>query len=87
MKKDGPTPLEVQNTKETLLRDYENSSRQNGFYLSEISGREENGEDLKDLFGLPDFYNGLTAASIQDAARQYLDTGRYVKVLLFPDKK
>ncbi len=87
LKNDGPTALEVENTKETLLRDYENSSRENGFYLTEIAAREENGESLANLFALPDFYNALTAGSIQAAARQYLDTTRYVKVVLFPDKK
>jgi hypothetical protein len=33
------------------------------------------------------FYNRLTASMIREAAREYLNTDRYVKVTLFPEKK
>jgi hypothetical protein len=70
--------------RETFLRDYETSARENGFFLREIAARYEYGEGLKDLFGLADFYKKIDAATIQDAARQYLDTSNFVQVKLFP---
>jgi predicted Zn-dependent peptidase len=39
------------------------------------------------LWDLPAFYNKVTAADVRDAARLYLNTQRYVKVVLVPEKK
>ena len=36
---------------------------------------------------IPDFYKKIDKAMIQDAAKKYLDTKRYVEVMLFPEKK
>ena len=33
------------------------------------------------------FYDQLTAPLLRDAARTYLDTNRYVKVVLLPEAK
>jgi predicted Zn-dependent peptidase len=45
------------------------------------------GEDVADVFAMNDFYNRITAAAIQDAAKTYLNEKNYVKVSLFPEKK
>jgi zinc protease len=86
LKKDGPTSQQVADVKAAMLRDYETTSRTNGFYLREIAARHRNGENLDDLFGLERFYNGINASMVQEAARQYLDTSNYVKVTLFPER-
>jgi zinc protease len=83
-KQQGPSASAVSDARETFLRDYETSSHENGFFLREIAARYEYGEGLKDLFGLADFYRKIDAATIQDAARQYLDTSQFVQVKLFP---
>ena len=36
---------------------------------------------------MPEFYAGITPAMIQEAAKKYLDTANYVKVVLLPQKK
>jgi zinc protease len=82
-----PSDTQVSDVKETMLRDYETSSKQNGFWLTNISLRYEYGEDLASLFNLNDYYNKLTPAVIQDAAKTYLDIKNYVNVSLFPEKK
>lgn len=84
LKTNGPSASAVTDVRETFLRDYETSARENGFFLREIAARYEYGEGLKDLFGLADFYKKIDAATIQDAARQYLDTSNFVQVKLFP---
>jgi zinc protease len=86
LKKDGPTSQQVADVKAAMLRDYETTSRTNGFYLREIAARHRNGETLDDLFGLERFYNGINASMVQEAARQYLDTSNYVTVTLFPER-
>jgi zinc protease len=86
-KSKGPTPKQVADVKETMLRDLETSSKTNGFLLTNISARYETGEDLETLFNLADYYNRITPELIQQAARTYLNTGNYVLVELFPEKK
>jgi predicted Zn-dependent peptidase len=39
------------------------------------------------LFDLASWYQKLTVSAVQDAAKRYLNTSRYVKVTLFPEKK
>ena len=73
--------------KETLLRDLETNSKQNGFLLAEHLFPIPAVGGLATLFGLEDYYKKLTAATIQEAARTYLDTNNYVKVTLFPETK
>ena len=44
------------------------------------------GEDVDSFFQIADTYRALTAADIQNAAKEYLNTQRYVKVVLVPEK-
>ncbi len=86
LKTEGPSPRDVSDTKEILIREFETGSKQNGYLLAQLVGRYENGEDIDSLFQVPRTYANITADDIQAAAREYLDTKRYVKVLLFPEQ-
>jgi len=86
-KANGPTDQQVADEKETLLRDFESNSKTNAYILNEISGRYTNSEDPVVLWSIPDFYKKLDKAMIQAAAKTYLNTNRYVEVMLFPEKK
>ena len=59
----------------------------NNYLLSQISARYQNGEDPAGVWRLPDFYNKIDKAMIQQAAKTYLNTNAYVEVMLFPEKK
>jgi zinc protease len=84
---EGPTDKQVADVRETMLRDLQTSSKTNGFLLTNIAARYETGEDLATLFNLADYYNKLSPAVIQEAAKKYLNTDNYVLVELFPEKK
>jgi zinc protease len=88
-KKDGPTEKQVADAKEGFLRDLETNLKSNGYLLTQIYLKYQMGEEneLPVLWDLASWYNKLSAAGIRDAARTYLDTGRYVKVTLMPEKK
>ena len=73
--------------KEKLRRDFETNRKQNNYLLAQLSIRYQYGEDLTTLFTLEEFYNKLTPAAIQDAAKQYLNPANMVKVTLFPEGK
>jgi zinc protease len=81
-----PDPRIVADIRQQLKREYETSSRENGFLLREMTSRYENGEDVSELFTLPESYDKLTGAAILDAARTYLDKKNFVRVELFPEK-
>jgi zinc protease len=87
LKKNGPSPALVQEVREILLRDYETSSHENGFFARELAVRYQYGEPLEDLFGLADFYRKVDAKMIQDAAKTYLNEKNYVECSLYPEKK
>ena len=85
----GPTEKQVADAKEGFIRDYETNIKNNGYLLQQIAFKYQFNEDseLAVLFELPAWYNRLTAATIQDAAKRYLNTQRYVKVTLMPEKR
>ncbi|MBA2259167.1 MAG: insulinase family protein [Acidobacteria bacterium] len=87
LKTAGPTDKQMTDAKEKLLRDLETNRKQNNYLLTQLSSRYQSGEDLATLFSLEEFYNKLTPAMIQDAAKRYLNPQNMVKVTLFPEKK
>lgn len=72
--------------RDALLREYESNLQQNGFVVAEIGQRYQSGEDVNASFTRAEQYRTLTTAAIRDAARQYLDAGGVVKVVLYPQK-
>jgi zinc protease len=86
-KTEGPTDQQMTDERETLVRDFERLSKTNNYLVSQLSFRYENNEDPAALWALPDYYKKIDKAMIQDAAKKYLDTKRYVEVNLFPEKK
>jgi len=86
-KASGPSTGQVVDARAALLRDFETNSQQNRYLLGQIVSKYQNGEDVDEVFGMREFYDKLTPSMIGDAARQYLRMDRYVKVMLFPEKK
>lgn len=86
-KTSGPTEKQLNDEKEALIREFETNSKQNGYLLSQIYLRHLHGEDKAGIWMVPEFYKKLDAATVQEAAKLYLDTKNYIKVTLFPEKK
>ena len=86
LKTGGPNAKEVADTKETFLREFEANTKQNAYWLGQIALKYEYGEDPATLLAVPDFYKKIDAAMIQQAAKQYLNTQRFVRVSLMPEK-
>jgi zinc protease len=71
-----------------LLREFERNSQDNSYFLNEITRRYQEGDtaNLAAIANLPDRIKMLTGAELYDAAQTYLDTDRYVKVILMPER-
>jgi zinc protease len=85
-KKDGPSERDVNDTREALLREFESGTMQNGYLLTQITGRYQSGESVEQFFAIADTYRSLTGSDIHEAARTYLNAGSYVLVTLMPGK-
>ncbi len=75
--------------RQALLRDFETNSQDNRYLLNQISRKYEDGDaaGVGAVFDLPARVQALTADEIQSAAQTALDTNRYVKVMLNPEKQ
>jgi zinc protease len=87
LRTDGPTEQQVKDVREKLLRDFETNSKQNMYWVTQLSLKYQYGEPPDSLFALPEAYRALTPAIIHDAAKRYLNPANLVKVTLFPEKK
>ena len=86
LKRVGPTQADVDKVKAQALRARETALKQNGYWLSNIAGRDQAGEDLAGLLDDASI-RGLSPAQIQAAAQRYLDLGNYARFVLLPEGK
>ncbi|MEW5982799.1 MAG: insulinase family protein [Acidobacteriota bacterium] len=82
----GPTERQVADVRAAMLRDLETNLRSNSYVMGQIYARYVDGEDPAGFFTIAPYYETLDAATILRAARTYLDTNNYVKVILMPEK-
>lgn len=87
LKANGPTEKQFNDEKEALLREFEINLKLNNYLLNQLANKYRTGEDPASLWKIPEYYKKLDAATIQNAAKTYLDTNNFVEVTLFPEKK
>ena len=85
-KRTGPSTGMVADQRLALARDLETNSRSNSYLLNQLTYKYQYGEDPGEVFRLQQFYDLITPVAIRDAAQMYLDTSRYVKVTLQPER-
>jgi zinc protease len=83
----GPSPGQVADAQAALRRDLETDSRQNGYVLNQLTYAYQYDEPVPDPATLRGLYSQLTSSLLRDAARTYLDTNHFVKVVLMPEGK
>ncbi len=70
-----------------MSRDYETSSRQNGWWLSQLTEHYRLGEDPAEVMRIPAALDLITKDVVRIAAQTYFKTERYVQVTLYPERK
>jgi zinc protease len=83
LKAHGPRPADLAKVKETLIRSRETNLRENGWWLGQLLQSVR--DSIPAAAPLEPLLAQLTVASLQDAARNFLDRGRYVRVTLLPE--
>jgi zinc protease len=84
LKRNGPSDANLHKVKEQARRQHEIDLKDNGFWANMIEQTLQNGESLNASTPEEDQIDDVTAASVQAAAKRYLNTGNYVKVVLYP---
>lgn len=86
LKNTPPSASDVSKVKEALIRAREVEVKQNGYWLANILGRDQSGEDIAGLGGAYDeMLKNISAAQIQAAAKKYFDTTNYARFVLLPE--
>ncbi|HID09882.1 MAG TPA: insulinase family protein [Candidatus Latescibacteria bacterium] len=78
----GCAPEKVE---EIQRRRWETGLRKNGFWLNALQTHYLHGEDPGNILKYGELVGKLTPDAVRRAARTYLDTGNYVKVVLYPE--
>jgi zinc protease len=87
LRKNGPTAKEVEEDRLAESRDFETASRENGWWLSELTGSYRTGQDPAAIVRFPESLKLLTRSSVRAAAKTYFNTKRYVQVTLYPENR
>jgi zinc protease len=74
----GPKEEDVQKVKEYMLRSHEESLKQNGYWMGQMSNYVLYGQDDDAIY--VDTVNSITAADIQEMARQIFQSGNRIEV-------
>jgi zinc protease len=87
IKNAGPTEVDLNKVKETLIRERETRMKENNFWISMLQNHYYLGDKLISLDEYKTFINSVTQKNIQDIASKYLNTASYVQVDLIPAPK
>jgi zinc protease len=87
IKKEGPTEIDLNKVKETLIRERETQVKENSFWLSDLQNHYLSGNALLSLDEFKALVNSFTLKKIQAVANKYLNTDKYVEVYLTPKEK
>ena len=84
---EGPTEKQIADQREALQRDLEAGSKQNGYWLSQLVARYENGENPDEILKAGELFSKVDAAMIRAAAARYLKGENRVQLTLVPEAK
>jgi len=87
IKNSGPTEVDLNKVKETLIRQRETQVKENNFWLNSLQNHFLFGDRLLSLEEYKTFINSFTGADIKAVANKYLNTNSYVQVALTPAPK
>ena len=84
--RDGGEQEYLDTVKELLRNPREEQLRENGFWLGQIQGSLQRGQDFGGISDFEDRLDALTLEDVVAAAQRYLTEDRYVRVVLLPEE-
>ncbi len=86
IQKQGPDPMTLKKVKETFIRTYETSVRENDFWLNKLVNMTFLGTGIPSVKEYDAAVEKITAEKVKKAAKKYLTTNHYVLGVLRPEK-
>lgn len=86
MKASGPAEGDLNKVKETWKTQYKEHLKDNGYWASNLIKSVENASDPVEILNYEKKVDALTTTDLKAAANKYLDTKKYVEVVLYPEK-
>jgi zinc protease len=80
----GPAQEDIAKIIEILRKERETNLKENDFWLSLMESSDQNEEDIRTVLRFDEMLKDLTAETIRETARQYLNDQRYIKAVLLP---
>lgn len=87
IKKEGPTEVDLNKIKETSIRDRETKQKENGWWMSTLSGHFFQDDRLLTLEEFKNAVNAIKGEDIKASANKYFNVTNYVEVALTPAVK
>ncbi len=85
--KNGPTDIDLNKVKETLIRDMETRVKENSWWMTTLTNHYFQGDKILSLEEYKNSVNAITSADIKAIANRYLNLKNYVEVALTPAAK
>jgi zinc protease len=83
----GPTLVDLDKAKETLIRSRETDLEKNDFWLNKMESLYYDNTDPATILDFKDRVNAITIEDLKFAANTWLNPDHYVRVVLKPEKK
>ena len=88
LQRNGPSAADVEKVRAQMVRQRETEVKQNSYWLSNIIARVQANEDIAGLGTDYDrMIRALSPATIQDAAKRFLDVRNYARFVLLPESQ
>jgi len=86
IQRDGPQQAELDKVTKAWRENHRIAMRTNGKWLWALKDAALYGTNPEDILSEEEVVDGVSAADIRDAARQYLRLDNYLQAVLYPEK-
>jgi zinc protease len=87
LRKNGPTAVDLNKAKESMIRARETDLEKNEFWLRKIESVYFNHDSPDNVATFKDRINAITIEDLKLAASSFMKPDHYVRVVLMPEKK
>ena len=86
IRNNGPTEVDLNKAKETMIRTRETDLQKNEFWVSKLESVYYDNTDPSMVLNFKDRVNAVTVDDLKKAANAYFDPSHYVRIVLKPEK-
>ena len=85
LRRDGPSPEDIEKVREMEARSRETELRNNQFWMAQLMSYDYQAWPMVGILRYPEWLEGLSGDVVRDAANRYLDPNNYLQASLLPE--